>query len=62
MHCEIYECRNCFYSGQLNLRLRCERCDSDKVISLEVISLLLHKQQLVDSSPNTLAFMGMGTA
>lgn len=34
---ESFECRNCFYKGELNKQGRCARCQSDAVISLAAI-------------------------
>lgn len=61
MFCEIFECRNCLHAGPLNIHARCEHCDSDAVISQEVIALLLAKDSaLFPKDP--LAVMRMGLA
>jgi len=44
MNGEIFECRNCFRAGLLTIHGRCQWCNSESVISQEVIALLLHKQ------------------
>lgn len=59
MDCEIFECRNCFHAGPLNLHGRCQFCDSDSVISHEVIALLLGKEL---GCGDSLVMMRMGIA
>lgn len=44
MFIEIFECRNCFHAGPLTVHGRCKRCDSDSVISQEVIAVMLAKE------------------
>lgn len=58
---ELFECRNCFHAGELNIHGRCEHCDSDAVISQEVIALLLIKDATTFPK-DPLAIMQMGTA
>lgn len=41
---EKFECRDCFHAGPLNIHGRCERCNSDSVISQEVIAIMLAKE------------------
>lgn len=37
---EHFECRNCFHVGPLTVHGRCERCHSDKVMSVEVMEVI----------------------
>lgn len=43
MEAELFECRDCFHAGTLTIHGRCEACNSDCVISQELIALLLHR-------------------
>jgi hypothetical protein len=58
---EIFECRNCLHAGPLTIHGRCEHCNSDAVISQEVIALLLIKNATIFPE-DPLAIMQMGTA
>ena len=41
---EAYECQNCFYTGSLNNHGHCDRCNSNAVVSEQVLSYLLDKK------------------
>jgi len=60
MDCEIFECRNCFHAGPLTVHGRCMFCNSDSVISHEVIALLLGKG--LECAPDSLVMMRTGNA
>jgi len=38
---EPYECSNCFHRGPLNEHGRCERCDSQSVMSAHLVEILM---------------------
>jgi hypothetical protein len=40
-HTDTHECANCFHKGALNRHGRCERCDSQAVMSVSLLELLL---------------------
>lgn len=59
---ELYECRNCLNVDTLTIHGRCNHCDSDSVISLEVLELLVRSKHLVGTTPAALSVMALGRA
>jgi hypothetical protein len=53
---ELFECRDCFHIGPLNVHGGCEECHSQAVISQELIALTAHprfEQERAKSFPAT---------